>query len=317
VAHTRCAKAFYISLRVILPIACIATLLSWTPLPATAQNGPYTITIFADSGAGPSTSAPDGTSGSGPNLGHVFIELANGDKQMFIGYYGYGPSGRMPTKGQLRVDADLFRNGDYDVSKTYQITSTGYINAHQLLDIWGGPHGEKWGVYCNCADFAQTVASSAGLDLTDVPTDFGVNMPKLWAQYLRTHGGTVNNHKPSTTNTASASDSEGILGKWEADSCGFSQAIVLIVSKDSSGNLVGTFTAKNIITANGGGACTNATWDGTVSQGIFHNAVFASSRLSFSTVLDGENMGASMTLTGNGLVWSSPGGDRYVLHRVS
>jgi hypothetical protein len=224
--------------------------------------------------------------------------------------------GTSVAKGQLRPDTDLFRNNEYDVSKTYQITETGYINAHKEIDHWGGPNGDKWGVRCNCADFVQTIALSAGVNLTNVPKDLGINMPKLWAQYLQDHGGTVNNRKPVMTSAVSGGGSGGIVGTWEASECGFSQAFILIVSKDNSGSLSGTLSVKEVIHVAGGGPCDMAKWDRKVLQGIFHNAVFAGNHLSFSTVLDGTSMNILMTLAGNALIWTLPEGDRVVLNKV-
>ena len=61
---------------------------------STAQRGggPYTLTIFADGGANGPTDTTQGSSGHGSNLGHVFVELTNGDKQM----YDLAPAKRIP-----------------------------------------------------------------------------------------------------------------------------------------------------------------------------------------------------------------------------
>jgi hypothetical protein len=290
--------------------ACLITVIFVLPSCAISQNGPYTLTIFADQGSAPSAATTNRSSGSGSNLGHVFIELANGSNEAFIGYYGQPGT---PARGQLRVDADLFRNGDYDVSKTYQITATGYLYAHQMIDVWGGHDGKKWGVYCNCSDFAQAVANAAQVDLADVPTEMNANLPYLWAQYLRSHGGTVNNRRRPSTGDGTAGSAQGILGTWEASSCGFSQALILTISQDSSGRIVGTMTAKDIVVSDNG--CGDATYSGKVSQGIFHDATFAGNTLSFTTAIDGDSLNVSMTFAGRTLIYDSPGG-RFVLRKT-
>jgi len=118
----------------------------------------------------------------------VFIELANGDKQVFLGYYG---DPKNPSRGQLRVDADLFLNGYWDVKKTYDISEEGYNKAHEVIDGWGR-NGQTWRPWCNCGDFAEAVATVAGINFGDLPKAAGLNTPALWVKYLRAHGGAMN-----------------------------------------------------------------------------------------------------------------------------
>ena len=181
----------------------------WLPTNGLAQysGGPYTLTIFADEGINASSAAAEGTSSRGSNLGHVFVELTNAEKQMYLGYYG-DPND--PSRGQLRVDADLASKGDWDVKETYQITEQGYDAAHKMIDTWG--RGDQpdlspipvilqkgtWWPWCNCGDFAEAIATVAGVRLEGLPKNFGViNRPSLWAKYLRAHGGTVNPQRQS------------------------------------------------------------------------------------------------------------------------
>jgi hypothetical protein len=154
-----------------------------------AQNGPYTLTIFADAGSNASSSGQQASAGS--NFGHVFIELTNGPNQIYLGYYG---DPHNPSRGQLRVDADLARDGDWDVkSQTYQITDEGYRAAHGMIDKWGKvTSAGSWKPWCNCGDFGETIATISGVRLPDLPKELGLNTPRSWAQYLRDHGGTVN-----------------------------------------------------------------------------------------------------------------------------
>ena len=171
------------------------------------SGGPYTLTIFADEGINASSAAAQGTSSRGPNLGHVFVQLTNGEKQMYLGYYG-DPSD--PSRGQLRVNADLARKDYWDVKETYQITEEGYTAAHKMIDTWG--RGDQpdpfpipvilqkgtWRPWCNCGDFAEAIATVAGVQLEDLPKNLGaINRPSLWAKYLRAHGGTVNPQRQS------------------------------------------------------------------------------------------------------------------------
>jgi len=151
------------------------------------QGGPYTLIIFADAGSNASSVAQQGSSGS--SFGHVFIELSNSDKQIYIGYYG---DPKNPSRGQLRVDSDLARNGYWDVkSQTYEISEESYRSAHKMIDTWGTEVG-SWKLWCNCGDFAEAVATTAGVPLPNLPKEVGLNTPRSWAQYLRDHGGTVN-----------------------------------------------------------------------------------------------------------------------------
>jgi hypothetical protein len=179
---------------------------------ASPHGGPYTVTIFANPGSDASSVAQQASSG-GFNFGHVFVGLTNGDKQMYLGYYG-DPTN--PARGQLRVDADLAANG-WLYKKTYEITEQGYRAAHEMIDTWGagnqrvGGTGDAvldtalnqlpipvilnsgtWRPWCNCGDFAQAIATAAGVQLPDVPKELGLNTPRSWAQYLRDHGGVVN-----------------------------------------------------------------------------------------------------------------------------
>lgn len=148
----------------------------------------YTLTIYADRGlsAGPVTT--EASSGSHPNLGHVFVELTHNEKQMYLGYYGQPTD---PAKGQLRVDADLAKKGYWTVKKTYSITEQGYLDAHKMIDAWDSS-GQSWRPWCNCSDFAEAVAKVAGIDLTDLGKVAGLNTPASWADYLFEHEGTVN-----------------------------------------------------------------------------------------------------------------------------
>jgi hypothetical protein len=165
-----------------------------------------TVTIFADEGRSSSAAATQQSSGQGSNLGHVFIELTNSDKQMYLGYYG-DPGN--PSRGQLRVDKDLFLNGDWDVSKTYQITGEGYNKVHEMIDQWA-QKGQTWRPWCNCGDFAEAVATVAGLSFEGLPKAAGLSTPALWARYLREHGGTLNPQRSGT----------GFEGRWECNETG-------------------------------------------------------------------------------------------------
>ena len=107
--------------------------MSLLPTRSYSQPSGYTLTIFADGGSN-APSVGQQASNSRPNFGHVFIELANADKQIYIGYYG---APQNPSRGQLRVDADRAQNGYWDVKKTYQIKETGYNEAHNMIDEWG------------------------------------------------------------------------------------------------------------------------------------------------------------------------------------
>jgi hypothetical protein len=161
-----------------------------------APAGPYTLTIFADQGKNPSSAATQASSGGGSNLGHVFIELTNGNKQVYLGYYG---DRQNPAKGQLRPDADLARNGYWDVKKTFEITEQGYNDAHKMIDTWGTKVG-SWKPWCNCADFAEAIATVAGVRLGDLPKMLGnINTPGDWSAYLKRHGGTVNPQRTVST----------------------------------------------------------------------------------------------------------------------
>lgn len=153
-----------------------------------AQTGPYSLTVFADSGAHGSSVSQQASSG-GSNMGHVFVELTNGDKHAFIGYYG---DPRNPSKGQLRVDADLVSGGYWDVKKTYSVTKQGYDSAHQVIDTWGTSMG-TWELWRNCGDFAEAIAQAAGVQLQGLPKELiRLNTPRSWASYLRKEGGTLN-----------------------------------------------------------------------------------------------------------------------------
>src|SRR5882672_266378 len=168
---------------------CLALLL---PTESYAQRSAYSLTIFADGG---STAASVGqqASSNGSNFGHVFIELASADKQIYMGYYG---DPQNPSRGQLRVDADFAKNGYWDVKKTYEIKETGYNDAHGMIDTWGTKIG-SWKPWCNCGDFAEAVATVAGVQLSDIPKELGLNTPRSWVQYLRNHGGTMNSARGS------------------------------------------------------------------------------------------------------------------------
>lgn len=174
------------------------------PLVAPTQasgSDPYSLTIFADGGAAGSSTVQQASSG-GLNFGHVFVGLSNGERQAYIGFYDdQGAVWQRITdnqpKGEFRVDADLASQGNWDVMKTYSITQDGYRAAHALLDRWAGS-GKSWKVSCNCSDFAQAIATAAGVQLIDVPKEMGLaNSPRLWAKYLREHGGVVNSGRSS------------------------------------------------------------------------------------------------------------------------
>jgi len=171
-------------------------------------GGPYTLTVFVSQGLGTSSAAGQWSSGNGLDLGHVFVELTNGSKQMYIGYYG-DPTD--PARGQLRVDADLAASGAWDVKETYAISQQGYNAAHWLIDQWG-TDGVTWALNHNCADFAEALAEIAGLNLHP-PKTAGVNRPLLWGKYLRAHGGFVNPRKAGVASSTVPSGSPG------ADSC--------------------------------------------------------------------------------------------------
>jgi hypothetical protein len=177
-----------------------------------ASNGPYTLTIFADEGTNASVASLQSTSSRGSSLGHVFVDLTNGNKNVYLGFYG-DPTN--PARGQLRVDADLAQNGDWDVKNTYPITHDGYLAAHQMIDIWGTETG-TWKPWCNCADFAEAIATVAGIPL-QVPKMAGViNRPSLWAQYLRQVGGIVNPQRisrPNAVDDSSISEESSIKDK--------------------------------------------------------------------------------------------------------
>ena len=98
----------------------------------------YTLTVYADRGKDVSAAASQGLSSQGSNLGHLFVALTHGEKQMYLAYYG---DPKNPSRGHLRVDADLARNGSWDVQKTYQITEEGYRAAHETIDNWGSQVG--------------------------------------------------------------------------------------------------------------------------------------------------------------------------------
>jgi hypothetical protein len=165
------------------------------------SGGPYTLTIFVSEGLSTSSAAGQSSSGNGLNLGHVFVELTNGSKQMYIGYYG-DPAN--PARGQLRPDADLASQGAWDVKETYSITQEGYNAAHWLIDQWG-TDGVTWALNHNCADFAEAIAQISGGNLHP-PKMAGINRPILWGKYLRAHGGTLN---PTGTNSSSSSPASG------------------------------------------------------------------------------------------------------------
>jgi len=183
--------------------------------PSVTPHGPYSLTIFADPGANASSVSQQASSG-GLNMGHVFIGLTNGARKVYLGYYGDSTN---PARGQLRVDADLVDSG-WLYKKTYQITEQGYRAAHEMIDTWGagnqrvGALGESvfdtflnalnplpvpislpsgtWRPWCNCSDFAQAVATAAGVELSDIPEELGLNTPRSWGRYLSEHGGTTN-----------------------------------------------------------------------------------------------------------------------------
>lgn len=177
------------------------------------------LTIFAEEGRSSSAAASQRSSAYGPNLGHVFIGLTNGDKQMYLGFYG---DSRNPSRGQLGVDADLVRNADWDVMKTYQISEQGYRAAHSMIDTWGtGSQADPfpmpvilqkgtWRPWCNCADFAEAVPTVAGVNLGNPSKAAGLNTPALWGKYLRERGGTLNPKRFGS----------GLEGQWECSETG-------------------------------------------------------------------------------------------------
>src|SRR5258708_5654062 len=101
--------------------------------PKKQTSDQYALTIYADKGSHSGAVTTETSSGLHSNLGHVFIELTHNEKQMYLGYYGQPTD---PSKGQLRVDADLAQKGYWTVKKTYSITEQGYLDAHKMIDAW-------------------------------------------------------------------------------------------------------------------------------------------------------------------------------------
>gem|GEM_PF-6648788 len=178
---------------IIATITCLILFLT----SGNAQSGPYSLTVFADGGAhgtSGSQSLSQQSSSGGSDFGHVFVELTNGDRHIYMGYYG---DPHNPSRGQLRVDADLASKRYWDFYKTYPITETGYHNAQHVIDTWGTEMG-TWKLWRNCGDFAEAIANAAGVDLQDVPKELGLNTPRSWAGYLRDHGGVPNPQRSAT-----------------------------------------------------------------------------------------------------------------------
>jgi len=140
----------------------------------------YSLTIFVDKGEGELN-------------GHVFVKLSDGKNNLYFGFhaneavtdeFGKATAAVRLGGGEIRDDAKLRR----DVSRTYNITKSGFENALRAVEEIRKT-GPSWWVNNHCGDFAEGVANAAGVPLHLPWTATGRDRPSIFAEYLIQHGG--------------------------------------------------------------------------------------------------------------------------------
>lgn len=139
----------------------------------------HTITIYVDEGAA-------------ALVGHVFVELSDGHNRLFRGFYpeeaitdAFGKETALfrVAGGEVRDD----KTHDWNVKRTYNITKEGFERALRGIDQIR-EQGTSWWLSQNCADFAEGVATTAGVPLHIA----GLHRPHVFGEYFRSHGGVLN-----------------------------------------------------------------------------------------------------------------------------
>ena len=140
----------------------------------------YSLTIFVDKGEGELN-------------GHVFVKLSDGKNNLYRGFhaneavtdeFGKATAAVRLGGGQIRDD----RNLPWDVSRTYNITKSGFENTLRAIEEISKT-GPSWWVNNHCGDFAEGVANAAGVPLHLPWTATGRDRPSIFAEYLLQHGG--------------------------------------------------------------------------------------------------------------------------------
>jgi hypothetical protein len=139
----------------------------------------HTLTIYADQSG---------------LVGHVFVELSDGRNDLFYGFYP--PSNWEDTIGKLatsvlRIGGEIRddKHHEWDVkSQQYVLSRENFNNAIRGIEE-ARTQGEKWWYTHHCGDFAEGVATVAGLDIHPPWTLLGRDRPFLFGEYLMAHGG--------------------------------------------------------------------------------------------------------------------------------
>lgn len=160
------------------PAATTPTAATTQPADSTPQT-PYSLTIYVEEGSLDKAC-------HGCMNGHVFLRLANGADKQTIGFYSQDKSLALAGQGGGQVRDDS--KSEWTVRKSYPLTAEQYQKAQKAVADWKA-NGQAWSPNHHCGDFAETVAKAAGIDLQLPQTYTGRNRPNLFADYLRTHGG--------------------------------------------------------------------------------------------------------------------------------
>lgn len=157
--------------------------------PAARTRAPLTheLTIYVDEGHGK------------PN-GHVWIGLGSrdGSDTSYHGFYPVSNDVGIPNifkPGQVRDDSQRVEGNAWDVKRTYNITEEAYHRALDAIRAWQNQDQRRWDFLTHCGDFTEGIAKAAGVG-TDLPwTKTGKTRPGVFGEYLRNHGGVVNEAK--------------------------------------------------------------------------------------------------------------------------
>jgi hypothetical protein len=184
--------------RRLLLLRAVGALLFLSPQAAGADNSrSYSLTVFVDQGG---RAAFDS--------GHVFVEISDGGRQTYAGFYpqeartatfGKATGPLHLAGGEIRDD----RHHRWDVRRDYSITSAGYLAALRAIEATRSHHG-SWCLTNHCGDFALAVAKAAGVSL-DLPTHrVWTDRPAAFGGFLLQHGGTTRDDAIATCKSAVA-----------------------------------------------------------------------------------------------------------------
>jgi hypothetical protein len=199
---------------IILAVLCLST------SQFANQQTKYTLTIFVDEGRGKLT-------------GHVFILLSDGKNEIYRGFYpnevleeleamgGIPGPLFMIAGGEIRDDSKVVTEfgkapnlHHWDVKRTYNISREGFNRALEGMEAVK-TQGDKWWLTQHCGEFAEAIAKVAGVNL-ELPGFIGLrNRPKVFGEYLRQHGGIINEESDSRSDSISNNSDELVYDeKW-------------------------------------------------------------------------------------------------------